>query len=548
MKKIFTLITVALMAMSASAQEIALFENGGTYNNGAELSTANAKVVLGNDRTSKPYDVKLSGCKAYTSQYFGQTVQVQNEDTGEMEDKTRVVYVVGNQNPKDKELEGDKSAGSGYKPESGNLPQSGTYYMFTPTKNGHVCAFIILNYDKSFYVVKGSDGQALAASEMVLKADGDEPTVVELDADNKVTEKLTGTVEFDVVANETYYIFCTGSKLSFGGYVFAAEGGEAPALNEVTLWEGTATVVGWANQPTFLTDGGAELKAVGATAGDIIRFYMTAPDNNWEVELMDGHWQGMYVRWAEYDHGGTESDGVTPRAYTIIDLTNQGYADYVLTEADITKATTAGGWGNVFLLNGDGNLTVTRLSLLTERDIQVGPGEEDGEHVSIIDKFTGNWNGEETNTHNADGTVTYNGKQWGGLSAWLCDEAENPSDWSAYTKLVFEFAEATPAACQGFIQTANEDIKTWGNAGITKLECPFDDKDMSQVKQAALQAAEDATYQISAIYLVKNANGIEETVALTRNANAPLYNLAGVRVSKDYKGIVIQNGRKFIQK
>ncbi len=547
MKKIFTLITVALMAMSASAQEIALFENGGTYNNGAELSTANAKVVLGNDRTSKPYDVKLSGCKAYTSQYFGQTVQVQNEDTGEMEDKTRVVYVVGNQNPKDKELEGDKSAGSGYKPESGNLPQSGTYYMFTPTKNGHVCAFIILNYDKSFYVVKGSDGQALAASEMVLKADGDEPTVVELDADNKVTEKLTGTVEFDVVANETYYIFCTGSKLSFGGYVFAAEGGEEPQnLTETTLWEGTAVVDGWANQPGFLTDGGAELQAVNAKAGDIIRFYMTAPDNEWEVELTEGHWGGMYVRWAAYDHGGTNQDG-SVREYTVVDLAGKGYAEYVMTEDAITKAYTQQYWGNVFLLNGTGNLTVSKITILQEGGTTPEPQPE-GEKVSIIDKFTGNWNGEETNTHNADGTVTYNGKQWGGLSAWLCDEAENPSDWSAYTKLVFEFAEATPAACQGFIQTANEDIKTWGNAGITKLECPFDDKDMSQVKQAALQAAEDATYQISAIYLVKNANGIEETVALTRNANAPLYNLAGVRVSKDYKGIVIQNGRKFIQK
>ncbi|MBP5711857.1 MAG: hypothetical protein J6W77_02495 [Prevotella sp.] len=116
-----------MMAINASAQAVALYENGGTCNNGATLSTANAKVVLGNDRTSKPYDVKLSTCKAYCEPLFGQTVPVKNEDTGEMEDKTRVVYVVGNQNPKDGELSGDASSGSGYKPESGNLPQSGTY-------------------------------------------------------------------------------------------------------------------------------------------------------------------------------------------------------------------------------------------------------------------------------------------------------------------------------------------------------------------------------------------------------------------------------------
>lgn len=31
-------------------------------------------------------------------------------------------------------------------------------------------------------------------------------------------------------------------------------------------------------------------------------------------------------------------------------------------------------------------------------------------------------------------------------------------------------------------------------------------------------------------------------------ANAPIYNLAGQRVGKDYKGVVIQNGKKFIKK
>ena len=30
--------------------------------------------------------------------------------------------------------------------------------------------------------------------------------------------------------------------------------------------------------------------------------------------------------------------------------------------------------------------------------------------------------------------------------------------------------------------------------------------------------------------------------------NAPIYNLAGQRVSKDAKGILIQNGKKFIRK
>ena len=33
--------------------------------------------------------------------------------------------------------------------------------------------------------------------------------------------------------------------------------------------------------------------------------------------------------------------------------------------------------------------------------------------------------------------------------------------------------------------------------------------------------------------------------AIEFDANAPIYNLAGQKVSKDYKGVKIQNGRKF---
>ena len=547
MKKIFTLITLALMAMGVSAQEVALFDNGGTYGNGATLSTANAQVVLGNDRTTKNYDLKLSGCKAYCAGLFGQTVPVQNEETGEMENKTRVVYVVGNQNPKDKELDGDKSQGSGYKPESGNLPQSGTYYMFTPKKNGHVVSFIILNSGKNFYIVKGSDGTNLPISDYVLKADGDEATVVNFNDDYTVDEKTTGTIEFDVVANETYYIFCTGSKLSYGGYVFTPEGGETQELTETTLWEGSALVTGWADQPFFFSDGGAELKAVNAKAGDILRFYMNAPDKNWQVELFHGHWDGMIVRWAEQDLG-TEEDG-SPREYTFVDLTNTGYAELELTDAILEKAFTAQGWGGAFLLNGDGNLTCTKVSILQEGGYTPPEPQPEGEKVSVIDTFTYTWNSEETIARSEDGSITFNSQTWGGLAGWFAvDDA--PVDWSEYSKIVFEFAEATTVNTQILVSDGENNVASaWGNPGITKLECPFEGCDVSKVKQCALQTDSPTTLVVTAIYLVKKVDteGISEAQVKTVSDGA-IYNLAGVRVNKDYKGIVIQNGRKYIQK
>ena len=42
--------------------------------------------------------------------------------------------------------------------------------------------------------------------------------------------------------------------------------------------------------------------------------------------------------------------------------------------------------------------------------------------------------------------------------------------------------------------------------------------------------------------------GVKELNTTKQQMNGQKYNLAGMRVGDDYKGIVIQNGRKFIQK
>jgi len=45
-----------------------------------------------------------------------------------------------------------------------------------------------------------------------------------------------------------------------------------------------------------------------------------------------------------------------------------------------------------------------------------------------------------------------------------------------------------------------------------------------------------------------SAAGIKNVQTIEVNEKAPIYNLAGQRVSKDYKGVVIQNGKKFVRK
>ena len=66
-----------------------------------------------------------------------------------------------------------------------------------------------------------------------------------------------------------------------------------------------------------------------------------------------------------------------------------------------------------------------------------------------------------------------------------------------------------------------------------------------------VQAAEDGislTRQFNFAY-ERGVTGIEtiKQEVSEKDANAPRYNLAGQRVSATYKGVVIQNGHKFMQ-
>ncbi len=79
--------------------------------------------------------------------------------------------------------------------------RGGTFYTIVPQLDGEIEVAVILNQDKEFYILE--DGIAMSEFNGIKKS-----------------SKYYGTFTFDVKANKSYKIFCSGSKLGFYGFKF----------------------------------------------------------------------------------------------------------------------------------------------------------------------------------------------------------------------------------------------------------------------------------------------------------------------------------------
>ena len=181
MKKIFTLIAMALMAVGANAQGIYAVMNG------------DAGVAAGTTVTS------VNNLKF--------TWGVAGEDD----------FKGGN---KKSEVLKDVLGSTGYCEGNGvnGTLTGGSVYYFEPSINGSITVGFVLNAGKAFYVQE-SDGTNVTFT--CTNAEGESIT---LDNGGTVEEKLTGGLAtFAVTSGKKYAVYCTGSKLGFYGFKF--EGG-----------------------------------------------------------------------------------------------------------------------------------------------------------------------------------------------------------------------------------------------------------------------------------------------------------------------------------
>lgn len=166
MKKIFTLIAVAAMALTANAQGKYAMTEGEAHTFGDKVSSvANCTLVFGDADNAGDSPAAFSGAEA----------------DGHLTEQGWGFYTKGNG-------------------VNGNKP-GGTVYVFKPGIAGTITVAVVLNADKAFHV--SEDGTDLADY-----------------AGITVSDKYYGTYSFTVKAGSTYKVWCDGSKLGFYGFEF----------------------------------------------------------------------------------------------------------------------------------------------------------------------------------------------------------------------------------------------------------------------------------------------------------------------------------------
>ena len=207
MKKLISLLAVFTVSICAFAQE---------------------KYVVGSMEPSDNLEIQATSSIKLT---LGADGGWSNKELSLMDDMTN--YVTGKSNPVHTD---DAGSSIGYSADNKLLPTKGTYYILDTSKDGRLAFYVQLNAVKEFFIVDGSDGTNLTKNVNIefTQSDG---TVLTATEGNKggltVSEKLYGSVTFDVEANKQYYVFCGGSKLGFYGLEFTE--GESNGLDNITL-------------------------------------------------------------------------------------------------------------------------------------------------------------------------------------------------------------------------------------------------------------------------------------------------------------------------
>lgn len=274
-------------------------------------------------------------------------------------------------------------------------------------------------------------------------------------------------------------------------------------------------------------------------------------------------YKGLKLTYSDYSKGTVMDDGNVGLQFKIESTDNADLNTYQPLPDDVSSTVTVDFKGTTGTLTTfslqakckDPKITINSVKLIKNDD-----SEENWFYGGSVwgNSATGGSNSYEPAAMPCE--VTYSG-QYGGMKLANAT-TKSTTIWKVGDKpLTFtvKFTEAIPNTLVVEADNQNNGFQ-WFNIdkGATDFTFTLSDetctKDVTELYiKANLEEADGVypyTVKYASISSQEATTGINSIKSTTKavGANAPIYNLAGQRVSKAYKGVVIQNGKKFLNK
>jgi len=639
MKKIFTLISMAFLAMSANAQDVynaivdgklapefaaIAGEDGGAANNTADgksiITITAGKATVTAVGGTTPANADGGGQQitpgavldAEKHIYEVASVEAWNDIKWDRKNQGDIDfwYIAGTGNPyvkmnavensKDDEWQGNYKADYVYYEPDGSvgLPITGLYYKFTASAAGAFKVKVWANKGnrQTFVVnaktmkaerllasgfingVNGADGKkkmltvdqvdsvhhvyiygnyekAVAAGEKTadelaqMKADADADSIAKQYVIGNGNQNFWGWLTFDVEAGEEYWVFQHSSQIGFGGFEFHEGKTADDLINDIIVPfvfttnfstyedETTGERVSWKGEKAFgngkfaseepklddnekplnivpfgdffSNDGSAKRASYCLLPEDVLAHSDKTQELTiavWvraqkETKSADYMWAPLFTAYAAAPVDGKNTWPMLACQYRgVLQVNCAGWTDY-------TDAQNVAGKNTLY--HGD-------TDWLKDHKWHHYAAVFEGENAKVfIDGVLKNeWNNDGTN--NTQKGLFSNGAELkyvclGGNQAW--DWADNDAPFD-FARLLIKNSKMTDGEIAAQMKA---------DVGDTDMEAYYAEKDEEEP---------------DGISIVKNSNSV----------NAPTYNLAGQKVSNDFKGIVVKDGKKFVNK
>ncbi|MCD8290926.1 MAG: hypothetical protein LUC91_05430 [Prevotella sp.] len=609
MKKLFTLVAVALMAVGANAQESwSVVDENGTLNaiydevfDASEMAVVSFSTAnVTGTQTSGPVSGYTDGSDLPLQPTYDNGWQgLKTQDLSPDGSVAPFYYIQGKGNPVNLDLvdweeivtDGEGTGtyranwdASYYSPDGTNgLPTNGTYITLTPSVAGTMTVAVWINKgNREVYVTKASDAVALSEAKGELSVagyingttwnedeDADCPagfngylkyqeSISTLDEDGNDTyivgegnQTAFVYITFAAEAGETYYIFNKSTQIGFSGYTFTADetgnSGESEGSGEVgESQEDTWSIVDENGTLNAIYDevfDASEMAVVSFSTANVTGTQTSGPVSGYtdgsDLPLQptyDNGWQGLKTQ-------DLSPDGSVAPFYYIQGKGNPVNLDLVDWEEIVTDGEGTGtyraNWdASYYSPDGTNGLptngTYITLTPSVAGTMTVAVWINKGNREVYVTKAS-----DAVALSEAKGELSVAGYING--TTWNEDEdADCPAGFNGYLKYQESISTLDEDGNDTYIvgegnQTAFVYITFAAEAGETYYI-------FNKSTQIGFSGYTFTTGESG------ETEGISEIVAPVADPNAPIYNLAGQRVAKGTKGILIQNGKKFISK